>query len=234
IKIDTIRRIGNNYNDKTLSSLNFSSATSLRNSLLNGNYEEAKAFMPASLIEEMVSKHLASNEDLFISLKIKILTMSINELRSIYMMTEGLEYRLKEKIKEATSFDEFLSKVKTKRYTWTRLSRLMISILMNVKKSDMTDLTDHNSLRILGMTKIDQAHPKLPNNLPIITIVNKKDRLLVPREVTSTAVYNSVPHGQLNDFNSPLIIVTYPSLLRHLQLMAVRNLQPYRHILLLL
>src|SRR5699024_6670784 len=100
------RRIGNNYNDKTLSSLNFSSATSLRISLLNGNYEEAKAFMPASLIEEMVSKHLASNEDLFISLKIKILTMSINELRCINMLTEGLEYRLKEKIKDATSFDE--------------------------------------------------------------------------------------------------------------------------------
>ena len=207
ISVDTIQRIGNNYNDKTLSSLNFSSATSLRNSLLNGNYEEAKAFMPASLIEEMVSKHLASNEDLFISLKIKILTMSISELRSIYMMTEGLEYRLKEKIKEATSFDEFLSKVKTKRYTWTRLSRLMISILMNVKKSDMTDLTDHNSLRILGMNKIGQAHLKTLNDVHIITNVNKKNRHLVSREVTSTAVYNTVTHGQLNDFNTPVIIV---------------------------
>src|SRR5699024_7341583 len=62
ISVDTIQRIGNDYNDKTLSSLNFSSATSLRNSLLNGNYEEAKAFMPASLIEDMVSKHLRSEE----------------------------------------------------------------------------------------------------------------------------------------------------------------------------
>lgn len=58
------------------------------------------------------------------------------ELRDIYMMTEGLEYRIKAKIRQHTTYDAFLNDLKTKRYTRTRLNRLMISILLNITKEN--------------------------------------------------------------------------------------------------
>lgn len=207
IRPDTIKRIGNKYSDAALSSTEFSSATSLRAALFSSNHEEAGNFMPESLIDKMTEGHLASNEDFFLTLKTLILTRSPEDLKKIYMMTEGLEYRLKDKIKKADSYAEFLSAVKTKRYTWTRLSRLMISILLNITDEVMKQYKLTDSVRILGMTKNGQQYLKSLGPVEIITNVNKKNRSLVSHEVTATEVYNTFTGCRKNDFNTPVIIV---------------------------
>lgn len=203
----TIKRIGNNYSDASLSSTEFSSATSLRAALFGGDTKEAAKFMPESLISQMMSGHLASNEDFYQTLKTVILTRSPEELKSIYMMTEGLEHRLKDKIRSADSYAEFLSAVKTKRYTWTRLSRLMISILLNITNDVMAEHTLSDTVRILGMTDQGRKYLKSLDSVNIITNVNKKNRGLVSHEVTATEVYNTFTGSKKNDFNTPVIIV---------------------------
>ena len=203
----TIKRIGNNYNDASLSGAEFSSATSLRAALFSGDIDEAAKFMPESLIAQMMSGHLASNEDFYHTLKTVILTRSPEELKNIYMMTEGLEHRLKDKVRSADSYEEFLSAVKTKRYTWTRLSRLMISVLLNITKDMMAAYTMSDSVRILGMTGSGQQYLKSLSTVNIITNVNKKNRDLVSHEVTATEVYNTFTGSSKNDFNTPVIIV---------------------------
>lgn len=207
IRPGTIQRMGNNYSDSSLSSAAFSSATSLRTALFNGDTEEAKKFMPEGLVTAMMNDHLASNEDLFKTLKTIILSRSPGELKSIYMMTEGLEHRLQDKIRAAASYSEFLSSVKTKRYTWTRLSRLMISILLNITEDLMAEYTLPDHVRILGMTQNGRQYLKQLGNENIITNVNKKNRALVSHEVTATEVYNTFTGGKSNDFNTPVIIV---------------------------
>lgn len=203
----TIKRIGNNYSDASLSSTEFSSATSLRAALFGGDTKEAAKFMPESLISQMMSGHLASNEDFYQTLKTVILTRSPEELKSIYMMTEGLEHRLKDKIRSADSYAEFLSAVKTKRYTWTRLSRLMISILLNITNDVMAEHTLSDTVRILGMTGQGRKYLKSLDSVNIITNINKKNRGLVSHEVTATEVYNTFTGSKKNDFNTPVIIV---------------------------
>lgn len=203
----TIKRIGNNYSDASLSSTEFSSATSLRAALFGGDTKEAAKFMPESFISQMMSGHLASNEDFYQTLKTVILTRSPEELKSIYMMTEGLEHRLKDKIRSADSYAEFLSAVKTKRYTWTRLSRLMISILLNITNDVMAEHTLSDTVRILGMTGQGRKYLKSLDSVNIITNVNKKNRGLVSHEVTATEVYNTFTGSKKNDFNTPVIIV---------------------------
>ncbi len=207
IKPGTIKRMGNNYNDDALSSSEFSSATSLRAALFQGDIEQARKFMPESLIHQMMDNHLTSNEDFYETLKSVILIRSAAELKNIYMMTEGLEHRLKDKIRSADSYDAFLSAVKTKRYTWTRLSRLMIAILLNITNDVMNQHMLTDSVRILGMTKNGQQYLKSLDSVNIITNVNKKNRDLVSHEVTATDVYNTFTGGDKNDFNTPVIIV---------------------------
>ena len=206
IKVDTTKRTGNHYSDQELSNQAFSSATSIRRTLFNHDIDDAKQFMPSALVDEIMSSHLASNEDVFTTLKTIILTKSLSELREIYMMTEGLEYRLKDKIKTSHSYSDFISQVKTKRYTWTRLSRLMIAILMNITNKIMEEHRLSNSVRVLGMNKTGQAHLKLLDEVEIITNVNKNNRSLVSHEVTATEVYNTFTGGTKNDFNTPVII----------------------------
>src|SRR5699024_12260471 len=60
-----------------------------------------------------------SNADFFQTLKVIITHKSPEELREIYMMTEGLEHRLKSNVRGAGTYDDFMHRIKTKRYTWT-------------------------------------------------------------------------------------------------------------------
>lgn len=207
IRPGTVKRVGNKYSDTALSDAGFSSATSLRGALFAGETAEAVKFMPESLVKKMMSGHLASNEDFYSTLKTIILTLSPEELRNIYMMTEGLEHRLQDKIRSADSYDEFLSAVKTKRYTWTRLSRLMISILLNITDEVMKEHTLTSSVRILGMNDNGRNYLKSLEDVSIITNVNKKNRDLVSHEVTATEVYNTFTGSKKTDFNTPVIIL---------------------------
>ncbi len=61
----------------------------------------------------------------------------LRNLREIYEVEEGLENRLLGAAVTARNFKEFMEKVKTKRYTWTRLQRICVHILTNTKKSEM-------------------------------------------------------------------------------------------------
>lgn len=207
IKPETITRSGNNYSDAKLSDTAFSSATSLRSALFKGDLENAAQFMPEDLIKDMMTGHLSSNEDFFNTLKVTILTRSPEELKNIYMMTEGLEHRLKKFVRTARNYDEFLSAVKTKRYTWTRLSRLMIAILLNITNEVMQTHELTKNIRILGMTENGQQYLKTLEDPIIITNVNKKNRSHISHEVTATEVYNTFSNNSRNDFNTPVIIV---------------------------
>ena len=66
-------------------------------------------------------------------IKYHILSHSIHEMAHIYTISEGLEHRLKKYINQAT-LESFMSLLKTKRFTYTHLQRILMQILLNVKK----------------------------------------------------------------------------------------------------
>lgn len=209
ISAETIPRIGNDYNDPELSGGSFSSATSLRKRLLEGDVENAGQFMPASLVKRIHRNHKVTNEDFFKTLKTLITHKSDAELREIYMMTEGLEHRLKTHIREARSYHEFLSRIKTKRYTWTRLGRLLAAVLLNITqhRMDNHDTRAINHFRVLAMNETGQKYLKtLPASVTRITNVNKENRDFIRDEITATDIYNTASGDKAHDFNTPVII----------------------------
>ena len=80
---------------------------------------------------------LHTQEAYFSFLKHVFHTMDTAELEGIYEIEEGIEHRMQKAITHASSYEEYLSLVKTKRYTWTRLQRMNTHLLMRVKKSAM-------------------------------------------------------------------------------------------------
>ena len=68
-------------------------------------------------------------------------------------MKEGLENRLITAAQTSATFLEFMQKVKTKRYTWTRLQRLLTYLLMNITNDDIPHTLKPTYIRVLGFTQ---------------------------------------------------------------------------------
>lgn len=139
IDIHTIKRIANNYLDKTTTG-SISSATSIRL-----NQENIKDYVPPLTYEIYKEKGFMDNNKIFNYLKYQILTN--NNLSNILFIDEGIENSLK-KIINYSSLDEFVYSLTTKRYTSTRIKRILLSTLFNIKKSDLE--LNINFIRVLG------------------------------------------------------------------------------------
>jgi predicted nucleotidyltransferase len=156
----TIPRKNANYHDQEFSSATIASATSIRKAIFTDSDEKSAIdqYVPEQTLQ-LLKEYLQSYqvfhqwENYWSYLQFRLIHASPEELREIYEMEEGLEYRLLSAAREAETFHEFMQKIKTKRYTWTRLQRLCVHILTNTKKEDMALISEKASyLRLLGMT----------------------------------------------------------------------------------
>ncbi len=201
----TITRRGNAYNDQTLSEHQFSSATSIRQSILNNDADKVRQFMPESLLKNITLP--VDNNHLFKILKSIILTHTPDTLRTIYTMDEGLEHRLIANIRIAKSYEAYLQTVKTKRYTRTRLNRLMLYVLFNITREKFQAYTMPDAVRVLAMNYTGQNYlAKIKSDVNIVTNVNHKNSHKFHNEIMATDIYNTVSGQTKHDFNTPVIL----------------------------
>jgi predicted nucleotidyltransferase len=155
----TITRKHADYHDEHFTSEKVASATSIRKALFSSAYDgsEIDAYVPfhtKSLLNQYNTdfKIFHRWENYYPYLQFRLLHSSPDELREIYEVEEGIENRLIAAALEADSYQGFMEKIKTKRYTWTRLQRICLHILTNAKKDQMNDNNLPGYLRLLGMT----------------------------------------------------------------------------------
>ncbi|MBA2174282.1 nucleotidyltransferase [Halobacillus locisalis] len=199
----TIKRTANNYHDETILG-HIASATSIRKQMKQyGLSQPAREALPDSTVEQLLSYQRKNDdwhdwEHYFHLLHYKILTMSCDELRSIHGVDEGLEHRLKRTIKQATSFESFMNALKTKRYTWTRLQRTLVHILIGTKKSLAQQLLHDERppyARVLGMTDTGRQYlkeQKKKMNIPLITQPQQLDHPMLELEERASVSYYSI------------------------------------------
>jgi len=133
-------------------------------------------------------------EDYFPLLKYKIVT---TENLNIYQtVDEGIDKLLKKVIKSCSSYNELITKIKSKRYTYNKISRMLLHILIGFTKTDAK--TDDNLyIRILGYNAKGQKYLnkiKKETQIPIISKF-KKDNKLLNLELKSTIIY-SIPKNE--------------------------------------
>ncbi|SDC67405.1 Predicted nucleotidyltransferase [Terribacillus halophilus] len=159
LQVHTIRRIEAGYHEQAISGP-IASATSIRTAWLDNKRQTVKQAVPGSTYELLDDENLHSWEAYFPLLRYLILTRPAEMLRQIQGMDEGLEYRFKKYINQSLNFKQFLSLIKTKRYTWTRLQRVCVHLLTNTQKQFVSENLKEPScpyIRVLGMTKKGQA-----------------------------------------------------------------------------
>ena len=137
MKFLTIERMGNGHLDEKIQDEQFASGTALRKQLLKSerNYQ---LYSQLAYLEEVSSAEYRNHwEQYWTLLKYQIVRSSVQELRTIYQMDEGMEYRFKKFLPQAHSFYEFIKLLKNKRWTWARLQRLCIYVLLGITKKQV-------------------------------------------------------------------------------------------------
>ncbi|WP_040979917.1 nucleotidyltransferase [Oceanobacillus jeddahense] len=221
IRPTTIKRIQNNYHDTTITG-NIASATSIRKEVLNNPSasKSASDAMPADTLDILKNyKHTSGYwhdwELYFPFLKYRVQTMTLTDLKQIEGVVEGLEHRIARTSIDAASFQEWMTALKTKRYTWTRLQRIFVHILTNTKKEENILTNQTGYVRILGMNKTGQSflnQQKKKADLPFITKINQlKHPFLQIEERAAKAYYSVLPVQKqrrffLQELQSPIIV----------------------------
>lgn len=174
---------------------NFASGTSIRQGVKEKKWQEIKQVLPEETFWSL-KKHQTIDWELFWPLlKYQLTVQSAAQLRHIYQMTQGIENRLKKYVKEADSFKEFIEKVKTKRFTWTRLQRLCLYVLLQVTQDEVTSVWQNSYFRILGFSETGKKFLNLKKNqltLPVITNVNSQNEGFLSLDIRAGRLYQLV------------------------------------------
>ncbi len=179
-----VKRIGSGYHDENIKSP-FASATAIRkayfNSDANFNFSDHMPEMAARTISALGSQPMDISH--FEKELLFILRRASRESLSKYReVNEGLDHKLKFLSSRVTTYDELVEGLKSKRYTHTKINRLLINILLGIEKREY-DLSEVGYLRILGFDDIGRKiihEMKNSATLPIITNINK-----IPEELKS-------------------------------------------------
>ncbi len=171
-KINVIKRQGVDHDSCDLAG-DICSASALRE-MLKGN-EDYENFLPSASCEILrsavdVGKAPADYSRLETAILYKLRTMSVEEIALLPDVTEGLEHRIANAVKTSVSVEEILEKIKTKRYTHSRLRRIILCALLGITKRDVSLSVPY--IRVLGFNSKGAQllkEMKGKSKLPIIT-----------------------------------------------------------------
>ena len=191
----TIQRT-NNYHDKIINNT-ISSATSIRESIKNN--QDITLVVPKETKEKIITNDYQTN--FFNLLKYQLIS-NYNHLNDYLDVNEGLDNLIKKHLFKVNTYDELINKIKTKRYTYNRLNRMFIHILLNIKKEDILKRKQINYLRILGFSNNGRDYLKeIRKKISIPLITNYRDinddNLSFERNVSM--IYHSIINR--NDLN---------------------------------
>ncbi|HZJ82370.1 MAG TPA: nucleotidyltransferase family protein, partial [Clostridia bacterium] len=175
-----IPRVGSSYNNQDMEGA-FSSATSIRNVLISNKKEQdLGSALPDKSLEILNEASFSGRGPVSLNsydqLLLGLIRRSTPEQIATWMdVEEGLENRIKEYARKASTVEELLIQTKTKRYTYTRLQRILIHGLLGITTSQVSvflDLGHPPYLRILGFNNSSTAllkQLKERSRIPIIT-----------------------------------------------------------------
>ena len=179
----------NNYHNEEIE--NIPSGTSIRKALEKNT--DIKDYVPNYTYEKVKSTPLSFQENYFKFLKYKI--MLEDNLDKYQTVDEGFGSKIKKEIINAVSWEDLINRVKTKRYTYNKINRMLTHILCDFTKEDKEKVKNLEYIRILGFSKKGREYInsiKKDIDIPLITNFQRKKPKALEIEFKSTCVYASI------------------------------------------
>ena len=185
IKYETIKRI-NNYHEKD-SIDDIVSATTIRNNIKNNI--NIKNQVPELTYNNLNNLHFI--DDYYNLLKYKIITEK--DLSIYQTVDEGIDKLLKKEIVNSSNYEELINKVKSKRYTYNKITRMLLHILCNFTKEKASNFREITYIRILGFNSKGKAYLnkiKKDIDIPIISKITRDKDPMLEYELDTTLIYD--------------------------------------------
>lgn len=209
----TVKRYGTGYHDKETYE-NIASASAIRDQIaVSGSFDEISSLVPSETFEVLRGIDKGVNvkfNDFYQMMLYRIITSDAEQLSTILSATEGLENRMKKAAGESVDMDSMIKAVLSKRYTYTRIHRLLTHTMIQLDKESFREIReDHiNYGRVLGFSKkgaelLKRIKTEECNTIPLLTNINReitndaKEWKLLKYDVMASDLYNLAAYGEI-------------------------------------
>ena len=193
-----VKRLGAGYHD-TDSLDGMASATAVRKLLKEGG--DISRMVP-EFSREILNRNrgrLTDSSMLTPLIIQKVLMTSAEDLNRIFGAEEGLGNILKSRVRYWKSYEDIIDDLKSKRYTRTRIERMLVHTLLGTKREDMMSASKY--IRVLafdekGSRYLKQVKKAGSCKLPVITNINKdaacfpEISMTLEKDILATDIYN--------------------------------------------
>lgn len=152
----TVKRKGALHDSKTEDK--FVSASLLREKLQNGDYGFCKKYINPEVLSLLSPENISDMKRLDRAVLAVLRTKSINELKKLPDVSEGVENKLYNGIGLAESTEDLYNIIKVKRYTLARIRRLVLSAFIGADDSFFKKQPPY--IRVLGFNKAGELQLK--------------------------------------------------------------------------
>ena len=173
----TIERKKVYYNDEKIVD-EFASATAIRKLIATQQYDDLRKVMPKSsymLLKEEIQKGnyvidlIKYEKEILYELR----KMSVSDIANLPDVSEGLEYAIKNAADSCNNLMDLVNIIKSKRYTQTRIQRILLYILLGITKKDM-----QNSKKVIPYARVLGFNARGKEMLSDICNINPKIQMI--------------------------------------------------------
>ncbi len=206
IKPTVIKRIGTSYNSLEMNkSIGICSSTALREQLSKDNISNIKSFVPENVYKQISNDYLSGKSQIVIEdfekeILYELRKKSLEELSKIADISEGLENLISKTISSSFTIDKLIENLKTKRYTRTRIQRILIHTLLNITQEKLDKFKySPQYARILAVSKNGKkALSEISKNsrIPVVTNISKfikdcssEQKEMIELDILATNIY---------------------------------------------
>lgn len=166
-----IRRIATEHNS-VITFEKYASATAIRSMIKNG--EDYMPFMPQDAYSVFAKNNPSDIAVMEKAIIANLCTMASKKLKDVADVSEGLENRLLRCALSASTVQELIESTKSKRYTQSRIRRIILSSYLGITKSDFGQAPLY--LKILGFT---------PKGQELLGEIKKSTKLPLAKNMSS-------------------------------------------------
>lgn len=211
----TISREFSKYHDKVLNEV-FSSASAIRKEINENGLENIEGHIPEEgldlFTENFENRFPVVANDFSLLLKYRLLKENKESLSEYLDVSEELANRIINNRNQFVDYDQFCELLKTKEVTYSRISRALLHILLEIKKDDLAKI---ENARVLGFRKDSTAVLSAIKETSMIPLVGKvvgiEDPMIL-KDVFAANLYESVVTDKfktpyMNEYEQSIVLV---------------------------
>ena len=180
IKFTLIKRINNNYHDEELNDSNIQSATAIRKA------QNIEQYVPNDVNDIYINKGFYDLNKFSTILKHLIVSSNLN---NIFQTTEGIENLFNANF---NNIDELIESLSNKRYTKSRIRRLISYILTNTTKDELVIL-DNPIVRVTGFDEKGREYlNKNKKDITYFTRITDKISSIYKKELQLAKIFTNI------------------------------------------